>query len=134
MSAIKSKDTKPEIFFRQALWKWGIRYRKNVKLFGRPDIAIQKYNLVIFIDGDYWHGNNWRIRNMPSLEAELEKYSDYWKSKILRNIKRDKEVTDNYKKSGWTILRFWQSEIERDLNKCIIKTIKIINKKKKTTA
>ena len=67
MSAIKSKDTKPEVFFRKALWKWGIRYRKNVKLFGKPDIAIKKYKLVIFIDGDYWHGNNWKIRNYAYL-------------------------------------------------------------------
>ena len=60
MSEIKNKDTRPEVFFRKALWKQGIRYRKNVKIFGKPDIAIQKYKLVIFIDGDYWHGNNRR--------------------------------------------------------------------------
>jgi DNA mismatch endonuclease (patch repair protein) len=131
MSAIKSKDTRPEVFFRKALWKWGIRYRKNVKMFGRPDIAIKKYELVIFIDGDFWHGNNWRIRNMPSLEAELEKYSDYWKYKILRNIERDKEVNEYYNALGWTILRFWQSDIDSNLNECIIKTLNIINEKRK---
>ena len=49
MSAIKSKDTKPEVFFRKVLWKWGIRYRKNVKLFGKPDIAIKKYKLQFLL-------------------------------------------------------------------------------------
>ncbi|MDR0600098.1 MAG: very short patch repair endonuclease [Treponema sp.] len=130
MSAIKSKDTKPEVFFRKALWKWGVRYRKNVNLFGRPDIAIKKYKLVIFIDGDFWHGNNWRIRNMPSLEAELERYSDFWKNKILRNIARDKKVNRYYQSRKWTVLRFWQSAIEKDLNACIVKTLKTIKKKK----
>ena len=128
MSSIKNKDTKPEIFFRKALWKWGIRYRKNVKLFGKPDIAIKKFKLVIFIDGDYWHGNNWKIRNLPSMESELANYSDFWKNKILSNIARDKKVNEHYKSLGWTILRFWQSDIEKDLNQCIIKTLNVIEK------
>ena len=130
MSAIKCKDTKPEIFFRKALWKWGIRFRKNVKLFGKPDIAIQKYKIVIFVDGDFWHGNNWKIRGFSSLEDEMKNYSDFWKDKILRNIKLDKDVNKYYKSLGWTVLRFWQSDIEKNLNKCIIKTIKTIDNKK----
>jgi DNA mismatch endonuclease (patch repair protein) len=133
MSAIKSKDTKPEVFYRKALWKWGIRYRKNVKLFGKPDVAIKKYKLVIFIDGDFWHGNNWKIRNLPSLEAELEKYSDYWQKKIRRNIQRDNEVNEYYRNNNWTILRFWQSDIEKNLNECIVKTLEIINNRKIVT-
>jgi DNA mismatch endonuclease (patch repair protein) len=128
MSAIKDRDTKPEVFFRKALWKWGVRYRKNVKLFGKPDIAIKKYKLVIFIDGDYWHGNNWKIRDLPSLDAELGTYSDYWKNKIIGNIERDKKVTEYYTSLGWKILRFWQSDIEKDLTACIVKTLEIIDK------
>jgi DNA mismatch endonuclease (patch repair protein) len=108
-----------KIFFRKALWKWGVRYRKNVKLFGKPDIAIKKYKLVIFIDGDYWHGNNWRIRGFPSLDAELETYSGYWRNKIRGNIERDKKVNEYYISLGWTVLRFWQSDIEKDLTACI---------------
>jgi DNA mismatch endonuclease (patch repair protein) len=128
MSAIKSKDTKPEIFFRKALWKWGIHYRKNVKLFGKPDVAIKKYKLVVFIDGDFWHGNNWNIRGLPSLDAELATYSDFWKKKICGNIERDKKVNEYYASAGWTVLRFWQSDIEKDLTACIVKTIETINK------
>jgi DNA mismatch endonuclease (patch repair protein) len=132
MSAIKSQDTKPEIFFRKALWKLGVRYRKNVKLFGKPDIAIKKYKLVIFIDGDYWHGNNWKLRGKPSFESEIETYSEYWKQKILRNIERDKKVNEHYESVGWIILRFWQSDVEKKLNECIIRTIETINQQKTT--
>jgi DNA mismatch endonuclease (patch repair protein) len=129
MSHIRGTETKPEIFFRKALWKWGIRYRKNVRsLFGNPDIAIKKYKIVIFIDGDYWHGNDWKKRHFPSQEALLSSYSDYWQKKIRRNIARDIEVKKYYKKNGWTVLRFWASETEKNLNKCIIKTIKKIDK------
>jgi len=132
MSHIRSSDTKPEIFFRKALWKWGIRYRKNVRgLFGTPDIAIKKYKIVIFIDGDFWHGNDWKSRHFSSQEALLSSYSDFWQKKIRRNIARDIEVNKYYKKICWTVLRFWTSETEKNLNKCIIKTIKKIDIKKK---
>jgi DNA mismatch endonuclease, patch repair protein len=129
MSHIRSSETKPEIFFRKALWKWGIRYRKNVRsLFGTPDIAIKKYKIVIFIDGDFWHGNDWKKKHFSSQKELLSSYSDYWQKKITRNIARDKKVIRYYKKIGWTILRFWTSDTEKNLNKCIIKTIKKINK------
>jgi len=134
MSHIRSSETKPEIFFRKALWKWGIRYRKNVRsLFGTPDIAIKKYKIVIFIDGDFWHGNDWKKKNFSSQEELLSSYSDFWQNKIRHNIARDKKVTRYYKKIGWTILRFWTSETEKNLNKCIIKTVKKIDKMKKCT-
>ena len=132
MSRIRSSETKPEIYFRKALWKWGIRYRKNVKeLFGKPDIAIKKYKIVIFIDGDYWHGLDWKKRKFESQEALLASYSEYWSNKIKRNIERDKKVTKYYKKNKWTVLRFSTSEISANLNKCLIKIIKAIDRKKK---
>jgi DNA mismatch endonuclease (patch repair protein) len=132
MSHIHSSDTKPEVFYRKALWKWGIRYRKNVKsLFGTPDIAIKKYEIVIFIDGDFWHGHDWEKRHFSSQEELLASYSDFWQNKIKRNIERDKKVNKYYRDLGWTLLRFWTSNTEKCLNKCIIKTIKIINKLKK---
>jgi DNA mismatch endonuclease (patch repair protein) len=133
MSHIRSSDTKPEIFFRKALWKMGIRYRKNVKkLFGKPDIAIKKYKLAIFIDGDFWHGNGWEKRHFSSREEMLSSYTDYWQKKIRRNIERDNEVNEYYRDNGWTVLRFWQSDIEKDLNECLIKTLQTVNSKKGT--
>jgi DNA mismatch endonuclease (patch repair protein) len=133
MSHIRSTDTTPEVFFRKALWKWGARYRKNVKsLFGKPDIAIKKYKLAVFIDGDFWHGNNWKERRFSSQEEMLASYSGYWQKKIRRNIERDKEVNEHYRTNEWTILRFWTSDIKKDLNSCIIETIETINRLKQT--
>jgi DNA mismatch endonuclease (patch repair protein) len=131
MAHVHSSDTKPEIFFRKALWKWGIRYRKNVKsLFGTPDIAIKKYKIVIFIDGDFWHGYDWEKRHFASQKELLASYSDFWQKKIRRNIERDKKVKEYYEDNGWTILRFLTSETDKNLNECIIKTIEIINQLK----
>ena len=120
MSSIKSKNTKPEITLRKALWNKGLRYRKNYKkLPGSPDIVFVGKKVAIFIDGDFWHGNNWRIRGLKSLEEELSQYSDFWKQKILRNIERDKRVNKELKELGWTVLRYWESDIKKNIDKVI---------------
>lgn len=124
MSAIKQKDTEPEVILRKTLWAQGLRYRKNFKgLPGKPDIVFTKYKIVVFCDGDFWHGHNWAIRGLPSLEAELESYSSFWKEKILHNIARDKQVTETLTNDGWIVLRFWESDIRSDVIQCV-ETIK----------
>ena len=120
MSAIPSKNTKPEITLRKALWKKNLRYRVNYKkLPGKPDIVFTKQKIAIFCDGDFWHGHNWAIRGMSSLEAELSNYSDYWKNKILRNIERDKETDQKLQALGWTVIHLWESDIKKDVDLCV---------------
>ena len=120
MSAIPSKDTEPELMLRRALWKENLRYRVNYKeLPGKPDIVFTKYHVVVFCDGDYWHGHNWAIRGLSSLEEELAGYSDFWRKKILRNIERDKEVNEALKSQGWTVIRIWESDIRKNVVDCV---------------
>ena len=120
MSSIPSKNTEPELMLRKALWKENLRYRVNYKmLFGKPDIVFTKYRVVVFCDGDFWHGHNWAIRGLNSLEEELAGYSDFWRSKIQRNIERDTQVTQALESQGWTVIRIWESDIRRDLNECV---------------
>ena len=120
MSAIPSKDTKPELTLRKALWHKNLRYRVNYKnLPGKPDIVFTKQMVAVFCDGDYWHGHNWAIRGLGSLEEELSGYSDFWKEKILRNIERDEENNKALRALGWTVVRIWESDIKNDLDGCI---------------
>ena len=120
MSSIPSKGTKPEIMLRKALWRENLRYRVNYKkLPGKPDIVFTKYKVVIFCDGDFWHGHNWAVRGMKSLDEELEGYSEYWIKKILRNVARDQENEYELRALGWTVLRIWESDIKRDLSGCV---------------
>ena len=130
MSAVKSKNTRPEMALRRALWLRGMRYRVNVKeLPGKPDIVFTRAKIVIFCDGDFWHGHNWAIRGLSSLDEELSRYSQFWKDKILGNIERDKSNTLKLKSGGWTVIRFWESEIKNDISKCtdfIIKTYEAV--------
>lgn len=122
MSSIPSKDTEPELLLRKALWRQNLRYRVNYKkLPGKPDIVFTRYRVVVFCDGDFWHGHNWAVRGLRSLEEELASYSEFWKKKILRNIERDIEVTNTLNNLGWTVVRLWESDIRKDVNTCVSK-------------
>lgn len=120
MAAVKAKNTRPELKLRKALWHEGLRYRVNYnKLPGKPDIVFTKKKVVVFCDGDFWHGHNWAIRGLSSLEEELAGYSDYWKEKIIRNIERDRKNNQELEFLGWTVLRVWESDIKNDINGCV---------------
>lgn len=121
MSSIKSKNTEPECLLRKALWEKGLRYRVNYKkLPGKPDIVFTKARIAIFCDGDFWHGHNWALRGIPSLEDELATYSHFWREKILRNIDRDNRNNQLLRAAGWTVLRFWESDIRKDTDRCAL--------------
>ena len=115
MSRIRGKNTKPELLFRKALWKKGVRYRINSKkLPGKPDISIQKYKLAIFIDGEFWHGYNWNER-----KETISSNRDFWIPKIERNMQRDEEVNLQLTEMDYTVFRFWEQEVKKELDKCI---------------
>lgn len=115
MGKIKGKNTKPELAFRKTLWAAGYRYRIDYKkLIGKPDIALKKYKTVIFIDGEYWHGYNWEERK-PKVKTNRE----FWIAKIERNMQRDQEVNEELKQMGYKVFRFWESEIKKELGRCI---------------
>ena len=117
MSRIKAKDTSIEVIFRKALWNKGYRYRKNLKtLPGSPDIVLTKYKIVIFCDGEFFHGKNWE-----ELREHLKNSnnSQFWISKIARNIDRDDEVNKQLNALGWTVLRFWGEDIKKHPDECV---------------
>ena len=119
MSSVKSKNTRPERALRKELWRRGLRYRNNVsKLPGKPDIVFIGAKLVVFCDGDFWHGHNWAIRGYGSLEEELKRYSDSWARKLINNIERDKRNNQKLADLGWTVIRLWESDIKKDIKKC----------------
>ncbi|SED07104.1 very short patch repair endonuclease [Paenibacillus sp. GP183] len=108
MSAIRSTHSKLENRISRALWQRGFRFRRNVKnLLGKPDIAIKKYKIVIFVDSCYWHG--------CEIHGSLPKSNeDYWITKLERNKQRDLKVTHYYLSMGWSILRLWEHQFKKD--------------------
>ena len=112
MASIKSKNTKAEQMLRLALWHKGIRYRKNWrKLPGSPDIAITKYKIAVFVDGDFWHARG----HEQNPGAQVATNKDFWQKKLARNVERDKEVNDQLTHAGWLVLRFWESDIKKNI-------------------
>ena len=124
MRRIKSKDTSIEILLRKELWKRGFRYRKNVKdVFGKPDIVFKGKKLAVFADSEFWHGKYLMEKKyIPKTNTE------FWVKKINRNIERDKEVNQILKDDGWTVLRFWESDIRKKLSECIELIEKTLNR------
>ncbi|MCD5443094.1 very short patch repair endonuclease [Lactobacillus delbrueckii subsp. lactis] len=107
MSKVHSTEGKDEVIIRKILWKNGIHYRKNYKdLPGKPDIALTKYKVAVFIDGEFWHGYDWE-----NYKKHIKRNRDYWIPKIERNMKRDQEVNAKLKEMGWTVLRFWSKQV-----------------------
>jgi len=123
MSKIRSKDTKPEILFRKALWASGVRYRINVpKLPGKPDIVIEKRKVVVFIDGEFWHGYNWEEK-----KPKIKSNRDYWITKIEKNIQRDINNIQKLEDLGYLVFRFWEHEIKKDLSRCLNSVLSSLN-------
>lgn len=121
MRRIKSKDTSIELLLRKRLWQEGIRYRKNYScLPGKPDIAITKYKIAIFCDGEFFHGKDW---NVLKQRLSKGKNSKYWVDKIERNITRDRINDKMLLYYDWVVLHFWENDIKNDLENCI-ETIK----------
>lgn len=121
MRSIKSKDTKVEMMLRSELWKRGHRYRTHMKLPGSPDVVFTKKKVAVFIDGDFWHGYEYK-KLKPKLKNE------FWVNKIKRNKERDKEVNKKLRKEGWKVIRVWEHEIRNDLPGCVKKIDGIVKK------
>lgn len=127
MSRVRSKDSKLEVEFRKCLWKAGYRYRKNsTKHYGKPDLVLTKYRIVVFIDSCFWHGCK-RHGTIPKTRSK------FWTKKISRNIERDRAVTRYYENKDWILIRCWEHEINTiekidDATEKLIKTIICANK------
>ena len=132
MRAVHSNDTSPELLFRKNLWSKGYRYKiHSDKLPGKPDIVLTSHRIAIFIDGDFWHGGQWRKRKLLALEDQFTKSDskEYWLKKIRANMRRDCQSSSMLIQNGWTVLRFWECQIIKDLEGCVNMTIKAISNK-----
>jgi DNA mismatch endonuclease (patch repair protein) len=102
MSAIRSKDTKPELAIRKELFRLKLRYRLYYGV-EKIDIAFPGCKVAVFVDGCFWHGCPLHA-NVPKTNQE------YWLPKLKRNIKRDNEKTQRLEGKGWLVFHFWEHE------------------------
>lgn len=111
MSRIRSSNTQIEMVVRRLLFKRGLRYRLHLKsLSGKPDLVFPGARVVVFLDGDFWHG--WKF------DEWKHKLQKPWRKKIERNRARDLEHTRHLEDAGWQVLRIWEHEIKADAVAC----------------
>lgn len=84
------------------------------RLPGSPDIAILKYNIAIFVDGEFWHGQNWEKRKL-----KLKRNREYWIAKIEENIARDIRNDKDLRARDWYVIHFWEKEVLKDTDGCV---------------
>ena len=122
MQNIRSKGTAPEILVMRELRRRKIYFAKHVdSIIGKPDIVFRRKKVIVFIDSDFWHVHPKRFI-MPKTNIE------YWQEKIERNQKRDKKVNKELKKSGWKVVRIWEHDVKKNLDKCMNKILKTSDK------
>jgi DNA mismatch endonuclease (patch repair protein) len=123
MSKIGGKNTKPELLLRRTLFRLGLRYRIHTKdLPGKPDVVFKSERLAVFVDGDWWHGRNYK--------KESPNYNEFWQNKIKRTIERDKEVNAKLHELGWKVYRVWQKDLVKEPGKYADEIFNMLGKKK----
>ncbi|CDR08044.1 very short patch repair endonuclease [Streptomyces iranensis] len=120
MSRQASRDTSQELAVRRLLHGDGLRYRLHVPVPGMPrrtvDIMFSKLKIAVFLDGCFWHG-------CPDHATSPRANAEWWRSKLDRNMERDRETTDQLHSMGWTVLRFWEHESAEEVARRISATV-----------
>lgn len=116
MSRVRTRDTAPELLLRRALWAIGVRgwrcHRKGLP--GRPDISFGPAKVAIFVDGAFWHGHPDHYRGQSG---------PFWDEKIAKNRARDRRVDRDLEEAGWEVLRFWDFEVEGEIDACVARVV-----------
>ena len=121
LSNIKSKNTRPEIRLRSALFAKGYRYKIHVSdLPGTPDIVLPKYKFVINVHGCFWHHHGFPLSSIPKTRE------DYWLEKFEQNKRRDFLNKQKLKKLGWRVFEVWECSLTK---RNFDKTIKIVERR-----
>src|SRR3954452_11629678 len=117
MARIRGRNTKPEMALRTALWSLGLRYRLHYSIPGKPDVVFPRQRVAVFVDGCFWHG-------CPEHSVNPKTNASFWRNKLDGNIERDQRTSASLESLGWTVLRFWEHEIEQDVSKVVEQIIR----------
>ena len=106
MSAIKGRNTKPELLVRKRLFARGLRYSLHSSLLpGKPDLVFRRYKAVVLIHGCFWHGHECRLFKWPKSNQT------FWRNKITRNRSVDTRTLKELRALGWRIMTVWECAV-----------------------
>ena len=122
MSRIRGTNTKIDLKMKEMMEKIGYKYEMYPKMFGNPDFVMKRKRIIIYCDGDFWHGFKYEEKKKPSTK--------FWREKIEGNMRRDLRITRKLRREGWSVLRFWEHDVEKKPEKCIRRIRKKIIEKR----
>lgn len=136
MSAIHSTGNRTETALRKTLHAAGFRYRKySPHVVGKPDIVFPRERIAVFVDGDYWHGRRLAEEGLEALALYYTpKQRRYWIPKLQRNIARDDAVTSALQRDGWYVIRLWESDVKRDVERASTQVARVVDRRRKGLA
>jgi DNA mismatch endonuclease, patch repair protein len=114
MAAIRSRDTKIELYVRRAVHAAGYRFRLHRKdLPGKPDLVLPRLKTVVLVHGCYWHGHICKEAKRP-----LSNLS-YWTPKIEGNMARDARNIAALHEMGWRVYVVRECTVREDTTELI---------------
>ena len=114
MSRVRSRNTRPELHVRRAVWSEGFRFRLHVRgLPGTPDMVLPKYGLAVFVHGCFWHQHGCQKSRRPTMNRE------FWDEKLDMNVARDARNRSNLEELGWKTSTVWECCLERDTERLL---------------
>ncbi len=128
----RKRDTRCELLLRRSISKLGLRYRVDVPgLPGRPDLAFASAGVVVFVDGDFWHG-----RHLAARIRKLKRghNAPYWTAKIAGNVARDRRNDAELVARGWMVLRYWETDIRKDAAEIADQIALIVNHRRRSAS
>ena len=115
MSRIRGSNTKIDLIMKRMLADTGYKFEMYPKMHGNPDFSHKRKRIAIFCDGDFWHG--YRYGQKKRLAKK------FWRDKIENNMRRDRRYGRKLRRDGWSVLRLWEHDIERNPEKCMRKIL-----------
>lgn len=125
MSRVRGTNTRMEVRLRSALHRAGYRFRKNVaSVIGKPDIVFSRERVAVFIDGDFWHARVLKEFGLDALRRSLKTENrEFWITKLRNNFERDLVVTEDLERLDWVVVRLWDSDVKKCLDRCLCAVI-----------
>ena len=120
MSRIRGTNTKIDLKMKAILSQTKYKYEMYPKMFGNPDFVIRRKKIAIFCDGDFWHGYKYHEKKKPTKK--------FWKEKIEGNMRRDKRISRTLRRKGWSVIRIWEHDIEKNPEKCERKILRKLSR------
>ena len=108
MSRVRGRGNKAtELVMVALLRRHGITgWRRNTRLFGKPDFVFRGWRLAVFVDGCFWHG-------CPRHGTKPRNNAAFWRKKFATNRVRDRLVSRTLRRDGWRVLRIWEHDLAR---------------------